>query len=81
MHFFSPLFRVGRVAPTKIDYREKLVPTYSDLSTGGPSLFDPLVHVDQQKVGSLVAGYVTDHCHAGRKRLTCFVGLSLVKFR
>ena len=28
---------LGRVRdPTKIDYRKKLVPTYSNLSTGGP---------------------------------------------
>ena len=30
----QPFFWLGG---TKIDYRKKLVPTYSDLSTGGPS--------------------------------------------
>ena len=29
---------LGEGSPTKIDYRKKMVPTYSSLSTGGPRL-------------------------------------------
>ena len=32
-----PTFLVARVPPTKVDYSKNRVPTYSKLSTGGPS--------------------------------------------
>ena len=43
MPAFTTSFLVGRVRdPTKIDYRRKFGYPYSNLSTGGPSLFSPV---------------------------------------
>ena len=55
--FFNPFFG-WEGSPTKIDYRKKLVPTYSNLSTGGPRFFGW-----PQKFGAFLLGPIWAESH------------------
>ena len=53
---FYPFF--GEGSPTKIDYRIKLVPSYSNLSTGGPRKPEVFSRVFLQNRGSRQVGFL-----------------------
>ena len=57
-------------SPTKIDYRKELVPTYSNLSTGGPSCRNEelVPALAMPCMGRVCIGITRTSCAAGRSK-------------